>query len=227
MMITRIGIFAMLCAMAGVVSAGIINYAELGVAQGGTAVYDASAGTITWSGGASGKVLLSDGQSIEFNQSEGASVTITGGVTGTPGTGSGTLLTMSGLTFTLTFGPYGQTVDSAIVISGSLADAEVYTESLNGIVPGLGAILTGSGIVDVSAYAVNDPSGETYAWIEEEGSKIETTMIGVGDFTGYNQDYTTNNLVIKVFGSDFVPEPATLSLLGLGAMSLFARKERK
>ena len=212
--------------MAGVAAATPeeIVYAELGVAQGGTSVYDASEGTIEWSGGASGQIGLIDGTFLKFEQPD-AGVTIVGNVSGTPGSGSD--ITLTNLEFTLTFSPYGQTTDSAIVISGTLSDTATYNESLDGIVTGLGAILTGDAFVDVTAYAINDPFGDTYEWVETTGSTLEATMIGVPNFSDYSQDYTTNNLVLKVIGEGFIPEPATMALLGFGALGLLTQRRKK
>jgi len=208
----------------GAASAQLVaNYAELGVAQGATAVYDASAGTIEWSGGASGKIGLVDGTFLNFDQ-PGTGVTVTGNVSGTPGAGAGSSIILTDLVFSLTFAPYGQTQDSGIVISGTLSDTEVYTETLSGVFPGLGAILTGTAGVDVTA-VITDGSNE-YAWVESTGSTLETQIIGIPNFSDYAQDYTTNNLIITVKGSDFVPEPATLSMLGLGMITLIRRKRK-
>ena len=57
----------LLCAAVVPCFAGTINFVEFGVAQGGTAVYNASAGTIAWSGGASGRIGLTNGNFLNFD----------------------------------------------------------------------------------------------------------------------------------------------------------------
>jgi hypothetical protein len=198
----RISVGVLLCLAVVPCFAGTVNYVEFGLAQGGTANYDASAGTIAWSGGASGRIGLTDGTFINFNQDEGAGVTIGGSVSGAPGSGSS--ISMTNLDFTLTFGPYGQRIDSAIVVKGGLSNGATYNEAIGGI-GGMGATLTGLAIVNVMAYAVNDPYGETYQWIEPTGSVLKTSIIGVRGFSDYSQDYLKNNLRIEV-----IPEPATM-----------------
>lgn len=197
---------------------GIVNYAEMGLAQGGTAVYDASAGTIVWSGGASGRIGLTNGTFINFNQPD-AGVTITGNVSGAPG--SGTSISMTDLEFALSFAPYGTEVTSAIVISGSLTGSATYDETLQAILPG-GAFITGVALVDVTMSVID--VSETFEWIQPTGSQLTTSIIGLKNFTNYSQDYTTQSLVIKVFGE--VPEPATMSLLVIGAVGMLIKRKK-
>lgn len=210
----------LLCTAAIPCFAATINYVEFGLAQGGTAVYDASAGTIAWSGGASGKLRLIDDSYIYFNQSDGASVTIAGSVSGAPGSGSS--ISMTNLAFTLTFAPYGQTVNSSIVISGALSSGAAYDEKIGGIT-GSGATLSGKALVDVGANLINGPLGESFEWVQPYGSSLGTSIIGVKNFTNYSQDYTTNNLRIWVEGQ--IPEPATMSLLAIGALGMLMKRK--
>ena len=199
-----------------------IALVELGLAQGGTAEYDASEGTIMWSGGASGKVILSD-QTVILFEAPDAGVTISADIAG--GTPSGTSATFSSLDFTLTYAPFGQTLTDALIIEGSLGGG-TYDEVLSGPIPGLGAILNGSAVVNVTSYSTG--GGSEWAWIEASGSSLETSMVGVQGFTDYNsQDYLSNNLKILIKGSNFVPEPATMALLACGAMGLLNKRRKK
>jgi hypothetical protein len=211
----------LLCAAVVPCFGAVINYVEFGLAQGGTAVYDASAGTIAWSGGASGKLRLIDDSYLYFNQGEGAGVTIAGNVSGAPGSGSS--ISLTNLAFTLTFAPYGQTLGSSIVISGALSSGAAYEEKIGGI-GGLGATLTGKALVDVGANLINGPEGVSFEWVQPYRSSLGTSIIGVKNFTNYFQDYTTNNLKITVEGQ--IPEPATMSLLAIGAVGMLIKRKK-
>lgn len=198
--------------------AGTINYVNFGLAQGGSASYNQSTGTMTWSGGGYGQIGLTDGSTINFD-SGSAGVTITGNAGGAAVVNASTI-NMSSLSFMLTYAPYGQTGTSSIVIAGTLTSGAKYKEVK------FGADLLGEATVDVQAYLSSPVVGESWQWVEPTGSSLSTTIIGIGNFANYfTQNYSSNNLEIVV-SSEAVPEPATMSLLVIGAVGMLIKRKK-
>ena len=213
-----------LLSAAGILSAGPLNVLDITFAQGGVADYDASAGTVTWSGGATGNI----GYNTDWVFTNGMDVTITG-VLSNPTVVSATELEMGSLTgFSLAFGPYGQTQDSQLIVEASLTPGEIYVEQFGGLPGTIQSIISGQAFVDVTAYGTDGGvNNNEYEWVELTGSELISTIVGVPSFVDYGSDYDSDNLRIEIYGGNFVPEPATMTLLGLGAVGLLSKRKKK
>ena len=198
-----------------------VESVDLAIAQGGSAVYDWTAQTITWSGGASGSLGLVGGGSLDFDSGD-KGVTITGNVlSGTP---SGSEITLSDLSLELFFSPYGQTEGDGIHLFADLSAGAVYHEVYSDI-PFVGQLLSGDASVDVWM-TVDDPSATQYEWVEPTGSLLQTTLLDIGDFSNYEQQsYDTDNMVLTI--TAVVPEPATMALLACGAVGVLVKRRKK
>ncbi len=189
-----------------------ITYVEidLAVALGGFAEYDSGVGTITWSEGASGFLRFDDGQELSFGE-----VSISGNFSDVVDIGTDSISLGAGA-FSISFGTYR---GGTLYVDGVLAANKTYDEQ---IVPNVG--LAGNAIVDVEAYWKDgDERSDDYVAWAANGHSILNSNVLVSGFEDYlNQDYASQNMSLIVQ----IPEPATLSLLSLGAVALLRRKRK-
>lgn len=181
---------------------------------------DYAAGTVTWGGGASGTVYYSDGRSEPF----AGSAVVVGRVTGAVDQSAGTLA-------------------SAVFSGGGLygvvlSDINGKTLSINGTIPAgqyqedemaENYIVGGGNLVDVEAIFGTGWYFGTQSSIDWAGGssaliRVDALLPADGFFSSYdnNGTYSTNNVIITLM----VPEPATMTLLGLGSLVLLRRKNR-
>ncbi len=112
-------------------------------------------------------------------------------------------------------------------ISGTVDWYEEEEKTSNGV-EGRGIItITGTTVGD---YWTRDNRGGA-AWDSSNGkSGITTTITGAsqdGDLKDYATDWSSNNVILFIHAdSSAIPEPATLGLLGLGALA-FRRKRKR
>ncbi len=185
---------------------------------GGTSTYDATSQTLTWSGGASGTAITTGFSIFNFDQAT-VSATIDG-LTTNPANSSAQFSNMSwSMSLVDTSNPLW-TLD----VSGTLKAGTTWLEEITAP-----DFLIGEGLVMVDSFSINLDGGSVAGWeggandvAALQSSTTFATGTGPSDFLS---DYTTDNTTIVLSADETViPEPATLSLLGLGALALVKRR---
>lgn len=215
---------SMLCL--GVVSqAAVIEAIEIAQTNAAVAVYDGQ-GTITWSGGALGSVITGGFKYNLFNE-----VALSA--------------TISGVTDNSLNGIAQATFDTCTDFSLSLLKNGELKFQITGSLPGLyseGEVADGEGldgrmIMNETSVFIEEGYFKTQWGLDSSDQVVwsggNSGLFGVASsilFSGFNLDdyataYASNNTTITVYADESaIPEPATLGLLGLGALLLRKRR---
>lgn len=220
-----VGVLVCIFCLGAASHAAIIEAIEIAQTNAASAVYDGQ-DTITWSGGALGSVITGGFKYDLFNE-----VALTATITGLADNSSG--------------GIAQATFDTCTDFSLSLLKNGDLKFQITGTLPGLyyeGEVVDGEGLDGRMIMA------ETSVFIEEGYFKTAwgldpqdqvvwsggtSGLFGVGSsilFSGFNLDdyataYSSNNTTITVYADESaIPEPATMALLGLGALLLRKRR---
>jgi len=204
-------------------SQAILTVSEVELVQvtGATTSYDAGSGTLTWSAGAAGALLTSDYDYASFDTAS-ISATITGGSDAS--SGGNAAASFSGGTWAMTLGGgLGQ-----VNLAGSVIfydEEETADDSLGGI----GIVTVDTATFDLSFFGgLWSIPGIQMQWGDGDGlaGMVSQTLFAPGyGLTDYNSDFSSDNLSVALVADETsVPEPMTVILLGLGALSLRKRR---
>ncbi|MBN1457540.1 MAG: PEP-CTERM sorting domain-containing protein [Sedimentisphaerales bacterium] len=193
---------------------------------GVTAEYDASAGTTTWSQGASGWMLTDGGKFQSFSD-----VTVSGTFIGAVDVSSGGLASAvfsSGTWDIVMNGALGM----AVHVSGHTVSSYVETET--GVdtdhIDGRAVVMVDDYFFDAGwlgdIWGIPDLDLEWEGGLNDLAGLIaDITLPNGTGITDYQSDYTSTNTTITLWADEsVVPEPMTVILLGLGALSLRKRR---
>jgi len=202
-------------ALALLAAPALASVVQLQIILGVSGNFSAAAGTLAWSDGVSILVIDDEANIYEYgvvvdSTFDGCHDTSAGGVASAYFTaGNWSVLVKDGAT-------------SIMTIAGSLVSN--YNEGETG--PGS---LYGGAVANVSSITVHDPSyfGSTVSFAGDNTIGIIATTALAGDINNYASDWSSSNVIINLLADESaIPEPATMTLLGLGALSLIRRKRK-
>jgi len=207
---------------ASVSQAAMVKQVVLSSTSGVEASYDPTTGVSSWENGASGWIMTDSYDVVNFT-----SASITGTFSGMTDTSSGG--TASALFDTGTWTISLSAGDLQLDISGHIVGNYVETEGKfqEGHIDGRAVV-----IVDSATFNFGDYFGEgiTVDWQGGTGSMAgliaDIALPNGAVFGDYDtDDYLSTNTTITLWADEgVVPEPASLCLLGLGAVSLLKRR---
>jgi len=204
---------------------GAIEAIQIVQTLGVSSVYDN--GTITWSGGVTGWILTDTGNFYYLNNipdftSTPVTATFTS-VIDNSANGIANASFASG-TWSISFNFGGQIVAN---ISGHLSsvynELEVATDQLEGHA----VVIVDTATFNNTFWTAKIGSELVWDGVGEQAGIIANTTLPVGTaFDSYAQSYSSDNMIITLYADESqIPEPATIALLGLGALSLIRRKK--
>ncbi len=215
-------------------SFGLISIVEIVEAQGYQASYDHTTQTITWTGGASATLYRDTGETLPISS---VNVTATFSQLADHSDGTWAHGDFSVVEWRIDLLHQGND-DYAGFISGTQLAANVFTEIEGADNPspfGPDRVkqneLFGSGIVEVTAYDFTYWGNSV--WADAGGGAAGLTSHNVlgapedPDVMGsyLTDDYATSETTMWLYSDESaIPEPATMALLGLGALLLRKRK---
>jgi len=187
---------------------------EINILLGVTGNFNATAETLAWSNGVEIYVLDDEGM-LYGPYGVDVSSTFTGGQDTSAGGNASAYFTAGNWSVLVKDG-----TTNIMTIAGNLSSN--YTEGETG--PGS---LYGGAIANVSSITVHDPSyfGPTVSFDGGNTIGIAATTLLANDIDDYLSDWSSENVIINLLADEsLIPEPATMTLLGLGALGLLRKR---
>lgn len=192
----------------------LATVAEIEIILGVAGDFNAAAGTLAWSEGV--EIFILDDESTLYGPYD---VVVASTFTGGYDTSAGGIASA-----TFTAGSWSVLVKDGstdiMTITGNLISS--YNEVETG--PGF---LYGGAVANVSSITVHDASyfGPTVSFDGGNTIGVTGSTILPGDINDYLSDWSSGNVIINLYADETViPEPATMTLLGLGVLGLLRKR---